>query len=327
MNRVDTASARHHTYLLASRLFLGGLNDALMPYVEQIPELAAVCPHPFDPEKEAVDYHQIFSFDIFPYESIFRDPSGLLGGAYRSLVQERYERSAFQQIIDADHIGYELAFLAYLCSVEATMLESNQVVEASHVTQEQYGFLQDHLLCWLPPFVNALALSGKPFYATLGQLTLQLAYDHLLQIDTADNKWINQVNFHSDFTLPDAPDILQENQTSLKQVSRFLITPPYSGLYLSHSSIVKLARNHQLPRGFGDRHQLLTNLLRAAGQYEVVPALLEQLIAITITWNHAYQKQIENFLGIENWIRPWQKRAAETSSYLSQMVNMVSMAV
>jgi TorA maturation chaperone TorD len=325
-DRIDTASARNHTYILVSRLFLDGLTVDLLPYVEKIPELAIVYSQPFDPEEAAVDHHRIFSFDIFPYESIFRDPSGLVGGAYSTLVQGKYEQSAFRQSIDSDHIGYELAFLAYLCSEEAAMLANKQVAEAERSTQLQQQFLRDHLLCWLFPFVNALNSSGQPFFAALGQLTLQLVYDHILQLGNYRGRWKEQPDSYAGHTLPESPDILQENQAGLKQVSRFLLTPPFSGLYLSRSAITKLARHHQIPRGFGDRQQLLANLLRAAGQYDVAPELLQELTAITKTWKQAYENQRVNYPEIESWIRPWQQRVAETENSLVQMSNMIRTA-
>ena len=322
-NRAETAIARHHTYLLLSRLFSGGLTNDLLPHVEQIPELASASPQPFDPEESAVEHQRIFSFDIFPYESIFRDPSGLVGGAYSSMVQDHYKQSAFRQIVDCDHIGYELAFLAFLCVNQATMLGNKQAAEAYRSTQLQQKFIQDHLLCWLSPFANALTFSGQPFFAALGQLTLHLVYDHLLHLSTAYSRWKERPDTDAGHVLAEAPDNLQENQTGLKQISRFLLTPPFSGLYLSRSAITKLARNHKLPRGFGDRQQLLANLLRAAGQYDAVPELLLELTAISNTWNQAYQQQLANYPELERWIRPWQQRVTKTTDSLVQMSNMV----
>ena len=327
MNRADTASARHYTYLLVSRLFLDGLTDDLLPYIEKIPELASVCPQSFDPEEAAVDHHQIFSFEIFPYESIFRDSSGLVGGAYTSLVQDSYQQSCFQQSIDSDHIAYELAFLAFLCSSEARALENKQVGEAIRSAQSQQRFLQHHLLCWLPPFVNALTNSGQSFYVALGRLALDLVYDHTLHLAQANSRLVEESSSIADCILPKAPNILHEKQAGLKQVSRFLITPPFSGFYVSRSSITELARNRQLPRGFGDRQQLLSNLLRAAGQYDTVPALLHDLASIANVWNQAYQQQQEYYPELESWIRPWQQRVAETANSLYRMSKMVSTVV
>jgi hypothetical protein len=201
------------------------------------------------------------------------------------------------------------------------------VAEAYSSTQLQQRFIQDHLLCWLSPFVNALTFSGQPFIAALGQLTHHLVYDHILQLSNSKSRWKEQSDSRAGHTLPEAPDILQENQAGLKQVSRFLLTPPFSGLYLSRSAITKLARSQQLPRGFGDRQQLLANLLRAAGQYDVVPEMLQGLTAITNTWNQAYQKQLENYPEIESWIRPWQQRVSETARSLVQMSNIVHTAL
>ena len=122
LSSADMALARHHTYTLFSRLFLEGVTAELRPFLPPIPELAAVLPEPFDADESAATHHYLFQLNLFPYESIFLATDGLLGGPVTNKVQQQYEQSGF--IVDAsatspDHIGHELAFLAFLCGAEA----------------------------------------------------------------------------------------------------------------------------------------------------------------------------------------------------------------
>jgi len=330
MDIISIAAARHHTYQLFSRFFLNGVTTDLLPYIEQIPELSAISPEPFDPQEAAAIHYQVFSLDIFPFESIFRDPSGLLGGVYSSQVQERYQQAGFQQTTDCDHIGYELAFLATLCGSEGAALEREEIAKAVRSQELQKAFFQDHLVCWLPAFVNALAFCGQAFYAAVGQLTLDLVYDHFLQLGQGYLEGFEtpisseKHELLDSCTLPDMPDILQDEGTDLKQISRFLVTPPFCGLYLGRTSITTMARDRQLPRGFGDRRQMLSNLLRAAGQYDAISDLLQDLAAKANSWSEGYQEQLVNYPEIGDRIRPWQQRVNNTSHSLVQMANLAT---
>lgn len=317
MNRANTASARTHTYLLLSRLYLDGLKDDLLPYIAKIPELAAAAPRPFDRDETAAAHYQIFTHDIFPYESIFRDPSGLLGGDYTDQVKATYKNAGIQITADCDHIGHELAYMAALCSAESSRLSSSNDDAAGRFEQLQGTFLREHLLYWLPPFITSMHYAGQPFYGALGQLTQGIIYDHLLTL--------NLKNFVDHLIIPDVtdapavPDIFQNDQTNLKQIAGFLITAPHSGLYLSRSTISNLARNRELPRGFGSRQQMLSNLFNTAAQYDLIPDLLQDLAEHAGSWGEQYKSQMTDFPEMSEWIRPWLKRANGTADMLSKM--------
>jgi hypothetical protein len=317
MNRTATASARHHTYLLVSRLFLEGLTDDLLPFLEQIPELRAVTPRPFNPDESAAAHYGVFAHDIFPYESIFRDVSGLLGSIKADQVNTIYKRAGFHITADYDHIGYELAFLAHLCHAEYGAMYAQEIEAADYFTHLQAVFLRDHLLYWLSPFTIALSYSDQSFFGTLAQLTQRLVYDHLLSIN--HTKAANIFSVSDNTNLAEIPDILQNSQTNLKQIANFLVTPPHSGLYLGRSTIVALARERHLPRGFGSRQQMLSNLFHSAAQYDLVPSLLEDLATHTDTWGRKYDEQIGDFPEFGLWIQPWLQRLKNTSGILSEM--------
>jgi hypothetical protein len=317
MNRALTASARHHTYLLFSRLFLDGITDDLLHYLEQITELAVVAPRPFDPDESAAAHYGLFAHDIFPNESIFRDVSGLLGSIYADQVNAIYQRAGYYITADYDHIGHEIAYLAFLCQAEFGALDAQEIEAADYFVQLQASFLRDHLLYWLSPLTIALSYSDQSFFGTLAELTQKLVYDHLLSIN--HRKAANLLSDSDDAKLVESPDILRNNETNLKQIANFLVTPPYCGLYLGRSTIAVLARECQLPRGFGSRQQMLSNLLHSAAQYDLVPNLLEGLATHTNSWGKKYEEQIGEFPKLSPWIQPWLQQLKNTTGILLQM--------
>lgn len=317
MNPSETASARHHAYLLVGRLYLEGITAVLLPFIAEIPELADVVSRPFNADEAAAVHHRIFAYDIFPYESIFRDPSGLLGGFYAEEANFFYQKSEVDFPPKDDHIGHEISFMAALCGAESNALTNQEYALAANYRKLQHSFFRDHLLCWLPPFVSALSFSGDPFYTALGQLTLRLTYD---QWDSFDQIAATNPACHSEETnLPQLAQLLQDEHTDLKQIERFLITPPACGLYLGREAIAELAREKQLPRGFGSRQQMLSNLFHSAAQYDYTPRLLLDLEEYCASWNRHYLFQIDSFPAFSGCIEPWKKLINNTSTALATM--------
>jgi len=69
-----------------------------------------------------------------------------------------------------DHVGIELAFMAYLAAREALAWEAGEVDVAQDLLQKQESFLREHLGAWLPQFCRRI-LAGRPLmhYGELAQ--------------------------------------------------------------------------------------------------------------------------------------------------------------
>jgi len=330
LTTAQIALARHHTYMLLSRLYLEGLTSELLPYVRALPSLAATLPDKFEADEAGADYQSLFGFNLFPYESIFLDPSGLLGGAMTERVTNDYREAGFalHQAERADHIGNELAFLAFLSGAEADAWEDNLVPIALRMRQMARDFLQTHLLRWLPPLIIALQRQPHAFYARLADLTLEIVTSHLsvppsnladmtLLTPSSDNA--AQIKPTIPSFLPPAPALFTDEKTGLKEIANYLITPPMSGIYLSRDDIVQLGRQQRLPRGFGKRQQILLNLLRIASQYDEWLTLLSSFQEQLEAWQAAYINYHITHPHLGPFADVWLARTRHTSELLQQM--------
>lgn len=81
MDNQERTLARKNTYQLLGSLFLDGISPRNSPYIRSIPELNRFLPEHVNMDEMAAEYYRVFSQEVFPYESIFRHSSGLLGGA------------------------------------------------------------------------------------------------------------------------------------------------------------------------------------------------------------------------------------------------------
>lgn len=296
----EHAAARHASYSLLARLFREPISAEITPYLNAIPELtpAYLCP-----DDAKIAHQQLFGFDIFPHESVFRDSSGLIGGDIANAVIEQYQQGGFRWLGEADHIANELAFLAFLAGAESDALEDELVIVAARMRQIQGDFLQAHLLQWLPPFVVAVQRQGDVFYQAVASLTWQLVSDHAgqsLEPFVASQR-------------PEAPD-LRDPETALKTIGRFLTSPHESGWWLSGGEMGEIGRKLDLPRGFGGRIQTMMNLFRSATQFDGAVQLLAALQTQAETWQQAYIA-----LGNKTLTAAWQARLTATIALLREM--------
>jgi TorA maturation chaperone TorD len=300
------ALARSRLYSLLGRIHLKGVEEEDLDRVHAIPDLATVIPDPFQPDEAAADHQHLFGFNVFPFESIFLDVSGLLGGDVTDGVVASYQAAGFggwETSEGADHIGHELSFVGSLCGAEHDAWEDGLPAVARRMAGLQAEFLDRHLLRWLPPLALAIRAHDHPFYTAMVDLTLELATDH----------WGGAAgNSKVIFELPALPDLLEDEKTGLKEIAAYLLVPAYSGLYLSRDHIGRLARRHRLPRGFGGRQNMLLNLLRSAASYEGTGAILAALQVLADGWAGKYEEMPAG--------KPWGKRARRTAELLAEMI-------
>ena len=313
---VQVAQAHHRSYALLSELFLRGITKTTLPTVQAVFDLGEHLPDPIDIDALAADHYQLFGFNVFPFESIFLDGSGLLGGAVTEEVRHALQSFSFATDVSShppDHIGQELAAMAYLSMAEAEAIEKNQLDTAVSIQHHQLTFLQTHLLRWLVPFVLAIKAQGNEFYTAVAELALALVNHHYeILVGEVDPNLPSQ-------PLPHAPNILDNDKTGLKEIAKYFITPIYSGLYLSRDNIANLARHLDLPRGFGDRQQLLTNLMRTAVQYDQFPQVLELLNTAVLRWQTNYATLTDEMPLLTPFIQPWQNKSETTFDHIAKI--------
>jgi TorA maturation chaperone TorD len=310
------ALARSRAYGLLSQLYLAGVTAQNLAQVQAASELASQLASPFDADEAAADHHTLFSFNVHPYQSYFLDPAGLLGGPVTESVAQTYHSLGFEADLSgqsADHIGLELGFLAFLCVAEAEALADERPQMADQLTSRQLAFMLDHLLPWIGPLTLAISQQGQRFYSALATVTLDLVQEHAAEVSTRLKRPLA-----GETSLPQAPAILEDEATGLKEIAEFLLTPAYSGIYLSRDDIGRLARRHAVPRGFGDRRQLLHNLLRSAANYEALGDVIDNLEELTGRWLAGYDGMIaQGEIGV--FVAGWRARAGSTAAMLQRM--------
>lgn len=314
----DITRAYGRLYQLLQMLYLEGLTAETLPLVQTLPDLAEALPSAQvqTPDQLAATHQELFSFQLFPYESIFLGSKGLLGTEFTEQVGSFYQQVGYvptAQSGAADHLGEELGLLAHLCAAEADAWEDEKPAIAQRMQREQQRFLETHLLRWFVPCATAIQQQGESFYAHIATITVSLLGDHYATVHASIGTEVAATSWR----LPPAPTLLTDPKTTLKDIANFLATPVYSGFFCSRHFINRLGRAERLPRGFGSREQMLTNLLRTAAQYEKLPELLHAMQTELATWQQQYQTYSSEQPVLAPFVQPWQSRLADSMTFLS----------
>jgi len=334
MRSYEEASAHSRLYALCHKLYLAGIAVETLPIVQAVPELAAAMPTTISLDELAAAHQDLFGFQVFPYESIFLGDEKLLGTTVSDTVRASYQQWGYQATEQAgaiDHIAEELGAMAHLCAAEMDAFADSKLATVQRMQHGQRQLLETHLLRWIVPFVIAVQRHDNALFAEVATITLALVAEHfhlLIEASAPEGRALQQESgiatreVHG-LQLPESPALITNPKTSLHDIAAFFTTPAHCGFYLSRYLINRLGRQERLPRGFGSREQMLTNLLRTAAQYDAAPLLVHSLQSEISAWQRAYRDVLAAYPVLLPFVQPWLLRTEQTEIVLAEMERLI----
>lgn len=301
--------ARSRAYGLLSQLLLKGIDVASLERVRALPDLLDGV-GPLDADELAHQHHATFHMGAFPYAGVFLDGEAQ-AGAWADQAQRHYEAAGFRPRLDevsADHLGVMLAFLAYASGAQGEAVEDEQRAIAGRLEQVIGDFLEVCVLSWVPGLVTAVQATGSRFWTNVVTMALGLAADHRRTLRVPQRP--------ADLGRFSSP--LDDERAGLREIAEFLLTPMRSGLFLTRPDIVGLGRRHDVPRGFGGRQTMLTNLLRSAVELGELRRVLESLDAL-LDERRCELAGLADAAGLHADVEPWMRRIHHTRGVVLQL--------
>src|SRR5918912_2670654 len=113
------------------------------------------------PIPAASEYTELFVFQLYPYASVYLGAEGMIGGEARAAVAGFWRALGQTPPAEADNLAVMLALYAQLAE-----LEEQQEVAMRRQTwaKARKAFLWEHLLSWLPVYLQKLEAIAPPFY-------------------------------------------------------------------------------------------------------------------------------------------------------------------
>lgn len=200
------------------------------------------CPDPSE-------YTDLFVMHLYPYASVYLGAEGMLGGEARDRIAGFWRALRFAPPAEPDHLASLLGLYAGLADREA----GEQDAAHRLLWQEaRRALLHEHLLSWLPPYLDRVDALAEPAYrAWAGLLRAALAEE------AAAAGPPDRISAH----LRAAPPLSDPRREGSRAFVTSLLAPVRAGMILTRADLTRAARDLGLGLRAGERRFALAALL------------------------------------------------------------------
>ncbi len=252
----------------------------------------------------AFEYTDLFEFQLYPYASVYLGGEGMMGGEARDRIAGFWRALGETPPPEPDHLTVLLAAYAELAERES---DADDHATRSRWRHARAAFLWEHLLSWLPVYLDKVGELESEFYAKWAEL-LSTA---LMEEATA---------FASPETLPlhlrEAPPLGDLGDAGADDFLKAVTTPVRTGGILVRGDLERCARGLGLGLRKGERRYALKSLLGQAPR-----ETLEWLAAEADRWVVGHRSRAGALALVSSF---WRQRAETTSTFLRQSAASLS---
>ncbi len=266
-------------YGLIAQLVLRGVRPEDLPSLAHFPQIWSALPTRVDEGEAWIDLERIAADHYALFERTVYPYRGVFLSPQALILGEE------------DHLGASIQTLAQLC------LRRDARGASAH--------LRDRLLPWLAPVSCSLMQRGGPLFSAVVELLLSVVERH------ASGDAVPEPALPPPWSL--------DEQDGLQALVKQLLAPALAGGLLTHEDLRELAQALGLPKGFGERRLVLSNLFRAAADFDRTRELLEQLARCFERFETQYAGWIAEHPAIADAARPWSARAQHTAHSLREI--------
>ena len=255
---------------------------------------------------EASAYTDTFVFSLYPYASVYLGAEGMLGGEARDRVAGFLAALGQKPPPEPDHLALMLGTYARLAEAEEDEPDARR---REYLRGARRAFLWEHLLSWLPVYLDKLSEIAPPFYRRWGEL-LRAALDAEGEALGA----LGALPLH----LREAPVLADPRAPSEDKPSspsdeflRTLLAPARSGMIIVRDDLARVARGLGVGLRAGERLYALRSLVGqdAAG-------VLGRLAEEAERWCELHLRRLDAHGQVAEW---WAARAATTAALLRDL--------
>ncbi|MDT5295687.1 MAG: hypothetical protein QOJ76_2567 [Acidobacteriota bacterium] len=257
------------------------------------------------------DYTETFVFQLYPYASVYLGAEGMLGGEARDRIAGFLAALGQTPPPEPDHLALMLGTYAELAESEELERDARR---RAYLRNARRAFLWEHLLSWLPVYLDKLEQIAPPFYrrwAALLGAALQAETVALGARNPPDAQNARGAYDALPLHLREASALADPRASSSEEFLQTLLTPARCGMILTRVDLARIARD--LRRGIraGERLFALRSLMGqdAAG-------VLDRLAAEADAWESLHLRRSDAHGCIAVW---WAARARATATLLREL--------
>ena len=264
------------------------------PGVGRVAEALGLGPLP-----ETSAYTDLFVFQLYPYASVYLGDEGMLGGEARDRVAGFLAALGHAPTREPDHLATMLGAYAALCASEEAASDARV---REHFRGARRAFLWEHLLSWLPVYLDKLEHVAPRFYQRWAGL-LRAGLDS--EAESLGAQGLLPLHLREAHTLADP------RTSSSEDFLKTLLAPARSGVILVREDLARAARDLQTGVRAGERTFALRSLM---GQDAA--ATLQWLASEADAWESLHTRRREAHGHVADW---WASRANSTAKLLRDL--------
>ena len=247
----------------------------------------------------ADEYTDVFVFRLYPYASVYLGSEGMMGGEARDRVAGFL--AALGQTVpqEPDHLALMLGAYAWLAESEGA---ADVGRPRESMRSARRAFLWEHLLSWLPVYLDKLGQVAPPFYRRWGE-TLRAALD-------AEAEALGEPDLLP-LHLREATALADPRESSADEFLQSLLAPARTGMILLRDDIARAARELGTGVRAGERLYALRSLM---GQDTA--GTLSRLAKEADAWTTLHRRREAAHGRVAEW---WAARAASTARLLHEL--------
>ncbi|HYY99305.1 MAG TPA: molecular chaperone TorD family protein, partial [Pyrinomonadaceae bacterium] len=224
---------------------------------------------------------------------------GMLGGEARDRVAGFLAALGHEPPQEPDHLSTLLGAYAALCASEEVARGDGARLRLSGARR---ALLWEHLLSWLPVYLDKLERVAQPFYRRWAALLREA-----LDAEAASLGAQEALPLH----LREARPLADPRASSAEEFLRTLLAPARSGLILVRDDLARAARDLHTGVRAGERAFALRSLMS-----QDAAAMLGWLAAEADAWESLHLRRRDAHGRVAEW---WAARAASTSKMLREL--------
>jgi hypothetical protein len=198
------------------------------------------------------EYTDVFVLHLYPYASVYLGAEGMLGGEAAHRVAGFWRALHLTPPAEPDHLAALLGLYAALADREAEDGDAARRLSSRHA---RAALLYEHLLSWLPPYLDRLEALAPPAYRAWGAL-LRSALREETEVLGAPRVLSAHLR-----AAPPLPDPRREGSPAFVAG---LLAPVRCGIILTRADLAGAARDLHLGLRVGERKFAIAALLSQA---------------------------------------------------------------
>lgn len=259
------------------------------------------------PGELAAAWTDLFLLNVYPYGSVYTDPSGELQADSAGSLAFSYEARGYAppELSEAgapDHVGLVLGFTGHL---------------------RQRGIEDPGFLAWMTGWLPVCALAverqpwAHPFYRALARITREWVLDQA-------SRTTLPIPPETPAGSPEPLDPASEEEVGLSDVVSYLLAPARCGFFLSRAKMGEFARSAGLRLPFGSRFDVARALFSAAAEGGALASVIGSLERERAAWEGAIAGFALDHSAWRCAAAIWLARLEGTKSRLTGMVALLN---